>query len=79
VVAVENVRVAPTPAVLSARERQVVAAAVTGRTNKLIAYELGLSDSTVRVLLGRAKRKLELRTRRELVALYAAHTNAITD
>jgi DNA-binding NarL/FixJ family response regulator len=36
------------------REQQVVALATLGRTNKFIAYELGLAHSTVRVLMARA-------------------------
>lgn len=52
---------------LSTRELQVTALARLGRTNKVIAYELGLSASTVRVLMARAARKLGVRTRTELV------------
>jgi len=52
---------------LSTRELQVTALARLGRTNKVIAYELGLSASTVRVLMARAARKLGVRTRSELV------------
>jgi DNA-binding CsgD family transcriptional regulator len=62
---------APKPlglASLSTRERQVVALAVHGRSNKLIAYELGLAHSTVRVLMARACVKLRATTRNELIA-----------
>jgi DNA-binding CsgD family transcriptional regulator len=55
---------------LSPRERQVVAYAALGHQNKLIAYELGLSPSTVGVLLGRAARKLGARSRVELARVY---------
>jgi DNA-binding CsgD family transcriptional regulator len=55
------------PRRLTDRERQVVALAALGRTNKLIAYELGLAHSTVRVLMARACGKLGARTRNELV------------
>ncbi len=55
------------PAALSARERQVLAYAKLGHHNKLIAYELGIGSSTVRVLLARAAAKLGVRTRRELL------------
>lgn len=68
IVAREN---APKPkgmASLSVRERQVVALAGLGRTNKMIAYELGLAHSTVRVLMARAAAKLGTTTRRDLVA-----------
>jgi DNA-binding CsgD family transcriptional regulator len=52
---------------LSPRERQVVRQACLGRHNKLIAYELGLSASTVRVLVSRAARKLGAASRAELI------------
>jgi DNA-binding CsgD family transcriptional regulator len=55
------------PARLSEREQQVVALAALGRTNKLIAYELGLAHATVRVLMARACVKLGARTRIELL------------
>jgi DNA-binding CsgD family transcriptional regulator len=56
------------PPPLSPREQQVAALAGLGRTNKLIAYELGLADATVRVLMARAARKLGVRSRTELLA-----------
>jgi DNA-binding CsgD family transcriptional regulator len=43
---------------LTHRERQVLAYADLGQSNKLIAYSLGLSISTVSTLLSRARRKL---------------------
>jgi DNA-binding NarL/FixJ family response regulator len=43
---------------LTAREQQVVGYADLGHSNKLIAYELGLSPSTVGVLLKGARMKL---------------------
>jgi DNA-binding NarL/FixJ family response regulator len=52
---------------LTERERQVAAAASLGRSNKLIAYELGIADSTVRVLVARAMAKLGVASRKELV------------
>jgi DNA-binding NarL/FixJ family response regulator len=58
---------APGPEQLSERERQVVSFAVLGHHDKLIAYELGVSHSTVRVLLHRARRKLRVESRAELV------------
>jgi DNA-binding NarL/FixJ family response regulator len=54
-------------AMLSLRERQAVGYAALGHTNKLIAYELGLSSSTVGVLLWRAASKLGTHSRGELI------------
>jgi DNA-binding CsgD family transcriptional regulator len=45
---------------LTLRERQVVAYAALGHSNKIIAYELGLSTSTVGSHLSRARAKLAL-------------------
>lgn len=52
---------------LSLRERQVANLAALGRSNKLIAYELGLAHSTVRVLVLRACAKLGVSSRAQLV------------
>jgi DNA-directed RNA polymerase specialized sigma24 family protein len=49
---------------LTSRERQVAAFAELGHSSKVIAYELGISDSTVRVLLARIASKLQARPRR---------------
>ncbi len=57
---------------LSTRERQVASMAALGHSNKLIAYELGLAHSTVRVLLARAGAKLGAHSRSELIAELAA-------
>jgi DNA-binding NarL/FixJ family response regulator len=43
---------------LSPREAQVLAYAELGYSNKLIAYSLGLSSSTVATVLGKARRKV---------------------
>lgn len=59
------------PEALSPRERQVLGFAVLGDSNKLIAYELGISASTVRVLLHRAMGKLGCRSRPELLQRFA--------
>ncbi|RLB43647.1 MAG: hypothetical protein DRH30_02875 [Deltaproteobacteria bacterium] len=55
------------PRGLSERESQVVAYAVLGQTNKMIAYRLGLSRSRVSMVLRSAMRKLDVQTRTQLV------------
>ena len=55
---------------LSRREQQVVERVALGITEKEIAFSLGIAGSTVRVLLGRAARKLGARTRAELIAKF---------
>jgi DNA-binding CsgD family transcriptional regulator len=57
----------PLPSALSPRERQALGFAALGDSNKLIAYELGISASTVGVLLHRAAQKLGCHTRVELL------------
>lgn len=59
----------PDPRALTARERAVVHLAVLGKSNKLIAYELGLSTSTVATYLSWAMRKLRVTSRVELIRL----------
>jgi DNA-binding CsgD family transcriptional regulator len=54
---------------LSKRERQVVTEAGKGFPNKLIAYNLGLSPSSVSTLLARSMSKLGLSSRAQLVEL----------
>ncbi|HTA93186.1 MAG TPA: LuxR C-terminal-related transcriptional regulator [Polyangiaceae bacterium] len=53
---------------LTDRERQIVVHASLGMTNKQIAYTLGISDATVRVLMARAAKRFGVRTRKELLA-----------
>jgi DNA-binding NarL/FixJ family response regulator len=66
--------VAATPGVLSKRESQVAKLAALGHSNKMIAYELGLSTSTVATYLSRAVEKSGARSVRELVrTLLRAH------
>jgi DNA-binding CsgD family transcriptional regulator len=55
------------PRGLTERESQVVAYAVLGQTNKMIAYRLGLSNSRVSMVLRSAMRKLNVQTRGQLV------------
>jgi DNA-binding CsgD family transcriptional regulator len=53
--------------VLTEREQEVVALAAMGHHNKLIAYNLGISHSTVRVLSSRAAEKLGAASREDLI------------
>lgn len=69
IVAYANGVTAHGPENLTERERQVVICAAAGHWTKLIAYHLGISDSTVRVLLARAKAKLGARSREELIRI----------
>ncbi len=62
---------AQAPSGLSCRERQAVGLATTGVSNKVIAYEMGISASTVGVLLHRAARKLGCHNRAELFARFS--------
>jgi DNA-binding CsgD family transcriptional regulator len=68
VVARENQARAENLDALTQRERQVVLQAAVGFTTKEIAYALGLSDSTVRVLMARAMKRLGVRSRAELLS-----------
>jgi DNA-binding CsgD family transcriptional regulator len=72
VLARENAPMGRGPAALSMRERQVASLAALGRSNKLIAYELGLAHSTIRVIVARACAKLGVSSRRALVARLTA-------
>ncbi|HET7542352.1 MAG TPA: LuxR C-terminal-related transcriptional regulator [Polyangiaceae bacterium] len=65
--AIENAPRAPGIELLSPRERAVVELALRGMDNKVIAYELGVAHSTVKVLIGRAARKVGVQTRAELL------------
>jgi DNA-binding CsgD family transcriptional regulator len=54
---------------LTQREQQVVLGAASGKSTKEIAFELGISASTARVLLGRACWRLGVRSRAQLLTL----------
>jgi len=73
----ENTPVPAGFAALSPRERQVGSLAEDGHSNKLIAYELGLAHSTVRVLLARAAVKMGAHTRAELVLQLRAQRSSL--
>jgi DNA-binding CsgD family transcriptional regulator len=59
--------------VLSERQTQILAYLAEGQAPKIIAYQLGLSMTTVSSDLSRAMRNLSVRSRLELVAAYRAH------
>ncbi|AEF40782.1 helix-turn-helix transcriptional regulator [Hoyosella subflava] len=54
---------------LNAREREVLAHLSSGKRNKAIADELGVSESTVKFHVGKILRKLGVATRGEAVAI----------
>lgn len=58
---------------LTERERQTFALIAKGMSNKLIARELGISDSTVKVYVKSLLRKLGLNSRLELAAWNHKH------
>jgi DNA-binding CsgD family transcriptional regulator len=66
----DNRIVGEEPKALTAREQQVVACAAMGHSNKLIAYDLGLSTGTVSVILGRAAKKLGVSGRVALIRAF---------
>lgn len=54
---------------LSAREREVMEMVVAGLMNKQIAFQLGLSEITVKIHRGNAMRKMEARSLADLVRM----------
>lgn len=58
---------------LTERERHTLVCIARGLSNKLIARELGISDSTVKVYVKNLLRKLNVRSRLELAAWVHAH------
>jgi two-component system, LuxR family, response regulator FixJ len=54
---------------LSPREREVLAALASGRSNKVIAYDLNLSVRTIEVHRGRMQERLGVQTFAEAVRL----------
>ncbi|MDF7776424.1 response regulator transcription factor [Sphingomonas sp. AOB5] len=56
-------------ATLSPREQQVMGLVVTGKLNKQVAYDLSLSEVTVKIHRGAAMRKMGARTLPDLVRM----------
>jgi FixJ family two-component response regulator len=56
-------------ATLSPREQQVMTLVTTGKMNKQVAGDLGLSEITVKIHRGSAMRKMEARTLADLVRM----------
>lgn len=57
---------------LSAREREVMSLVAAGLMNKQVAFELGLSEITVKIHRGNAMRKMEARSLADLVKMAQA-------
>ena len=60
---------------LTKREREVMDLVVTGRSNKLIAYELGVSQRTIEIHRARDMEKMASRSLPELVRKHIRHTS----
>ena len=58
-------------ALLSAREREVMALVVRGLLNKQVGFELGISEITVKAHRGQVMRKMESRSLADLVKIAA--------
>lgn len=57
---------------LSSREREVMSLVAAGLMNKQVAFELGLSEITVKIHRGNAMRKMEARSLADLVKMAQA-------
>jgi len=75
-VAYENVPTAPDPRALTPRERVIAQLVAFGQSNKLIAYQLGVSEGTVSTHVASIRHKLRTRSRAELVRIVAQLASA---
>jgi FixJ family two-component response regulator len=57
---------------LTSREREIMALVVSGLLNKQIAFELGISEITVKAHRGRVMRKMQVESLADLVRVAAA-------
>lgn len=64
----------PAMLLLSDNEREVMDLCVQGYSTRQIAAQLGITSSTVKTYVSRAARKLDVRSRREAVAVWAKKT-----
>ncbi len=63
--------------ILTPREREVLALLANGYRNKMIAYELGISQRTVEVHRARLMRRLNVKTFADLIRLAFDHRSAL--